>query len=87
MSNAGPLAVSVLLVAVLVGLTFLVRRLRPHPRMHARAGKPAPWPPQARREPAAAPEPQPRETEPFARIVTIGSSEHPHVSVPRREGK
>jgi hypothetical protein len=95
MSTAGPILVAVAVVLVLVGATVLARRIRPRPSVHTRMGKPVPWPDarvqtwpgEGHREPAAAPEPQPRETVPFDSIVAIGPTEHAHTTVPRREGK
>jgi hypothetical protein len=93
--NIGPVLLAVAVLAAIVGLTVLARRLRPHPAVHTRAGKPAPWPAEraqtwpgeGRREPAPAPGPQPRETVPFDSIMAIGPSEHKHTTVPRREAK
>jgi hypothetical protein len=93
--NIGPVLLAVAVLAAIVGLTVLVRRLRPRPAVHTRTGKPAPWPDarvqvwpgEARHEPVPALEPQPREMVPFDSIVAIGPTEHAHTTVPRREAK
>jgi hypothetical protein len=95
MSAVGPLLLAAAVLAALVALTVLARRIRPHPSVHTRMGKPAPWPDarvqvwpgEGRREPPAVPEPQPRETVPFDSIVAIGPTEHAHTTVSRREAK